>query len=562
MRAAETSPGLRVHAVAGLHVVSLGWDFVDGPPPKTRNCLGFAVQRSEVANGKVVEQYWLRGIKRFRQKDEGLPPGTAVSTAEHPVQSFQWGDYTAKPGRTYRYTVAPAFGAPKNLQLDMSMAVSVEVTTEVEVDARKRKLRHDVYFNRGAAGSQAYARKFGDTKPDETKPASEQMVWLSRGLYEALIGFIGRASGKRYKLRAMLYEFRYPPVGVAFKSAAARGADVRVCYEAQTYKADNEAMIRNVGIAELCQPQLARDGIRHNKFIVLIEDDKPVAVWTGSTNISAGGIFGHSNVGHVVWNPEIAERYLAYWEALAAADVTAAKLKARNLAVEATPAPGSAPPADRVLTLYSPRDPAKASPTLSWYGDVLSSARRWAGMTFAFNFDEIFVKALAVKSNALRYLLFDKALKADVEMAVSRDGRTIVAAGAKLEAGDLEWFIGETLTGFNKNLYIHDKFIVVDPLGDDPVVVTGTANFSKPSQQKNDENMLVIRGDTRVSDIYFGEFLRIFDHLYARYVTRRMREAKKGDATAGFLKETQAEWLPAHFAKGAKALRRVYFAGG
>ena len=42
------------------------------------------------------------------------------------------------------------------------------------------------------------------------------MVWLSRGLFEALTGFIRRAAGDDaadYKLRAMLYEFRYLPVG-------------------------------------------------------------------------------------------------------------------------------------------------------------------------------------------------------------------------------------------------------------------------------------------------------------------------------------------------------------
>jgi len=28
----------------------------------------------------------------------------------------------------------------------------------------------------------------------------------------------------------------------------------------------------------------------------------------------------------------------------------------------------------------------------------------------------------------------------------------------------------------------------------------------------NDENMLLIRGDTRVADIFFGEFMRVFAH--------------------------------------------------
>ena len=201
---------------------------------------------------------------------------------------------------------------------------------------------HDVYFNRGVAGSQAYARKFGKTKPDETKPDSDQMKWLSRGLFEALTGFIGRASGHDaadYKLRAMLYEFRYLPVGNAFNAAHAKPARTwRFGTRPRSYKDDNEAMIAKAGIKGICKPQKSRAGIRHNKFIVLIHKDKPVAVWTGSTNISAGGIFGHSNVGHAIWDKDVAQRYLDYWERLAEPTVTRAPLVKANLEVEPTPA--------------------------------------------------------------------------------------------------------------------------------------------------------------------------------------------------------------------------------
>ena len=153
------------------------------------------------------------------------------------------------------------------------------------------------------------------------------MVWLSRGLFEALIKFIGLAKNKDYKLRAMLYEFHYLPIGLAFKKAADAKADVDIRYEAQSYKADNEAMIRKAKIKDICSPQKSRSGIRHNKFIVLIHKDKPVAVWTGSTNISAGGIFGHSNVGHEIWDSELAQRYLDFWERLADPDAKPSSLK-------------------------------------------------------------------------------------------------------------------------------------------------------------------------------------------------------------------------------------------
>jgi hypothetical protein len=243
--------------------------------------LGFAIERSEVKDGAVIERYFLRGIKRFQFKDEGVAPGTPMPTSEHPIQSFQWGDYTAKPATTYRYKVVPVYGKPKLIELDDASATTVEISTEAEKggNADDGQPRHDIYFNRGAAGSQAYARKFPD-KPDETKPRSAQMLWLSRGLFEALDKFIRRAAGQDandYKLRAMLYEFRYLPVGKAFGAAQLAGADVAIRYEAQSYKDDNEAMIAEAGIGDICQPQKSRAGIRHNKFIVLIHKDKPVA---------------------------------------------------------------------------------------------------------------------------------------------------------------------------------------------------------------------------------------------------------------------------------------------
>jgi phosphatidylserine/phosphatidylglycerophosphate/cardiolipin synthase-like enzyme len=47
-------------------------------------------------------------------------------------------------------------------------------------------------------------------------------------------------------------------------------------------------------------------------------------------------------------------------------------------------------------------------------------------------------------------------------------------------------------------------------------VISGSANFSDASTRRNDENMLVIRGDTRVADIYLGEFMRLFNHFRLR----------------------------------------------
>ena len=136
MRQLQKGQVLNVRAIGGSYVVTLAWDFAEGQDHKRTNLLGFAIERSELKNGNVIERYYLRGIKRFKFKDEGLPPGTPMPTSEHPVQSFQWGDYTAKAATTYRFKVTPVYGKPKLLELDEASSTTVEITTEAEEGVR------------------------------------------------------------------------------------------------------------------------------------------------------------------------------------------------------------------------------------------------------------------------------------------------------------------------------------------------------------------------------------------------------------------------------------------
>lgn len=90
MRVHNSEQGLSVRATAGTHTVLLGFDLVD-----PAGCLGFGIHRTDHTE---EEAYWLRGMKVF---DSVVPHPTAgmdFSTRRHPVQGFQWGDYTAKPG--------------------------------------------------------------------------------------------------------------------------------------------------------------------------------------------------------------------------------------------------------------------------------------------------------------------------------------------------------------------------------------------------------------------------------------------------------------------------------
>ena len=564
MRAKGKSGALRARAIAGTYVVVLAWDFLAGQEHRKQGLMGFAIQREELKNGVVVERYWMTGIKRFKDKDRGLPPGTPVSTAEHPMQTFQWADYTAQAGHVYRYHIVPIYGTVKLLRLDTDAAVVVEIATEVEYllhpDFDNDKECHDIYFNRGVLGSQAYARRFGNRKPNADNPRAEEMVWLSRGLFEALIKFIELAKDSSYSLRAAFYEFHYQPVANIFAKVAEAGADVKIVFDDESaYKEGNRSIIHEARLDHMKAviPRTVTDGIRHNKFIILIKDNEPKAVWTGSTNISDGGIFGHSNVGHIIWSEKIASIYLKYWEMLAA-NLTPARLRPKNRAL--TPLPDGKPAPNSITPVFSARDDRTITASLQWYADRMAEAKEISCITLAFNLDKVFSEVISKENDVLRYIVKDDDL-GDSEI-IGRDRDVLFAAGGRFAEGALANFLAEHDNPLNSNNYIHDKFMLVDPLGDDPLVVSGSANFSQPSQRVNDENMIVIRGDTRVADIYFGEFMRIFDHHYARYIVEKLSNSNRQDPDAGYLKPKPDDWLQSQFDPSShKAKRRRYFLG-
>lgn len=76
----------------------------------------------------------------------------------------------------------------------------------------------------------------------------------------------------------------------------------------------------------------------------------------------------------------------------------------------------------------------------------------------------------------------------------------------------------------------------------------------------NDENMLLIRGDTRVADIYLTEYDRILRHFYFRNVAAKDDSAAEA-GRAIFLDETDAWVRPYYSGTGLKARRQALFFG-
>ncbi len=567
MRSFAKAGGFSVHAISGNHAVLLAMNATDAA---RRNLAGFAIG---VARQNRID--WLRGFKFFKALVPNPQPGERRSTLEHPIQSFLWGHYSAEPGRQYDYVVRPLYFPadmnPAALVAGTDLAVSIR--TESDTDET-----HSVFFNRGAIVSQAFADQFGNkgpTNPDD--PEDREVRWLSRGLLEAALGFIAQANGAGYELRCCFYELTYKPILEALKIAAGAGAKVQVIYEAGHIKSDGSFEETNTSKANVKEvvkydnvPRLTfhkrtrHISIPHNKFMVLLKDGKPQQVWTGSTNITPSGFLGQTNVGHLVRDDTVASAYNAYWQQVAT-DPDRKELKAWTKKHNAEPS--GQLPANGISVLFSPRSSARM---LDWYGARMDEAQRTVMLTAAFGVTRKLAEHFDNDRDYLRFLLMEKENANDETQAMlKRDRDTRIALGKalgrdtigrKLDGWQLDkWFADEEHYRKQGHIfYVHTKIMAIDPLSDDPQVYSGSANFSPASLSSNDENMLLIRGDRRVGDIYATEFFRLFNHFYFRTVANAVASRNPGEdqAEEAVYLDPDGAWTDSHFKAGTYHQRR------
>jgi phospholipase D-like protein len=65
---------------------------------------------------------------------------------------------------------------------------------------------------------------------------------------------------------------------------------------------------------------------------------------------------------------------------------------------------------------------------------------------------------------------------------------------------------------------IHDKIVVIDPLSDDCVVITGSHNLGFKASYANDENLLIIKGNKALAMAYMVHILDVQDHYKFRAI--------------------------------------------
>jgi phosphatidylserine/phosphatidylglycerophosphate/cardiolipin synthase-like enzyme len=541
---------------------------------KLKGCLGFAVHRGDVHAGTWEA---LPALARFATT-AAAPNET---TEQAPVQKYWWKDLGARRGGLYQYRIVPMGGKPGALQpLD---GVDTLVTNPVAITPDRGLFK--AYFNRGILATQMVAHALGTPSADRLMrhlkdPNDPLRQALEGQLADALINLLDRVDAKGDEVRAALYELSDPD-GLEVRLRASdrgsakaravilgneRGAANKTTGEPATddVHSQDRADLKAAGVP-VVDRILPAGHIPHNKFLVLKQSDKPVAVLTGSTNWTMNGLAAQTNNALLIESPTVAAHYAAYWDQLERDTGSAQRddeawqgptfrhwVQQHNQAMLDQPLKLEDGSAD-VQVLFSPNtNKAIASPPREKPADVnhlfdLINGAEQAVLFLAFEpgnnsildaagaalraKPSLFVRgALTSAGNAQN---FAEALKGGGDSPPEARGRHSVATIGEHPDGKKEpdfrvipatavnqhdafgaWEAELNKAGF---AIIHDKIVVIDPFSENCVVVTGSHNLGYRASHNNDENMVVVHGHRALAEAYACHVLDVYDHYAWRW---------------------------------------------
>lgn len=535
----------RVKAYAGTNGVLLAMDLAE---PRRKGLLGFAIEKQQGAKPWL----FLFNSLTFPGKPHTFAQFHATPSDTAPLQKFRWADYAVNPGMTLHYRVHLAYGSADAVKLGESLELTI--TSD---DGHPNN--QSVIFNRAVAASQAFQRKFPDldaqisankNMPIEAWPDAARQ-WLENGLLGRLLGFIERAVDEQWALDIAIYEYQLQAIIEAVNAAFARGVKVRVLYHARLD--DEDTTINQASLAAL--PLASKRGrvthnIFHNKFIVLSRVDgsgehQPAAVLCGSTNFTANGVYRQANVVHVLDDESVAASYLQMFEQIWVQpdDVGVT----RDWITEHNPMNAQQP----LFVGFSPRT---GGADLKAFVEIISAAKKDVLFVTAFSLPDAILDALLGQphDDILRYGLQNTASRIS---GFHADRSAEFAATALLNTG-LEGWLRENMKGQKGNLLVHTKAVVTDFTTNNPTIISGSHNLSASASNGNDENYLIIRGDTDLADRYGLELLRFYEHYRFRYFAKKLA-LKQVNPLA-----VDDRWTNDYYIEGdLRQLSRLRFAG-
>ena len=486
---------------------------------------GFQLERRNDATGQVTVV-----ANRIPPKAGEGPVGPqGIASTQSPIRRCLWTDHGAvtTSGVSYRVT-AMAAAADGTFAADPA---SVSGWTAPVVTSGDAGDGLEAYFNRGTLMSQMVSRFVKDDVTEKSlrgfladlqEPGFAARRWLAGDARHEMLRFLNDALRRGSDIHAAIYEINDRELVEALKPFGSRGhilignGGATQPFVAQELAAQGfEVKHRDLSHHGRSSPSV------HNKFVVESQGGEPVRVLTGSTNWTTSGLCTQLNNVLVVSDKAVAARFRDQWDKLVAAgDAMPAALKEAN----------GVPTISGAVTVYfsATEHEVEFKPVL----DLIAGAREGILFLMFMPGQSPLLEALLgrVKNDDIYVRGVVSSVTTSKNGDIASVGGQVVRSGqpaqefhhdVELPAGiseqdrpswaETEFSVAE-IRAAHLMAIVHSKTIVIDPFSDDCAVITGSHNFSASASTKNDENLVIVRGNKKLAQAYALHVNGVYDH--------------------------------------------------
>ncbi len=379
-------------------------------------------------------------------------------------------------------------------KIKLLSALAIAIVSIAEVNAQQNILKYiKVYF----------------TQPVDNTYALNGVnaVQLKNSMFDTLAAYINRA---KYSVDLAQYEYETytgDPIAAAVNAAYARGVKVRYLQDGNEAATNTGVNLLNKSIPLYSSP--VKNGsacngesynIMHDKIVIIDEyspDSTDAIAYTGSADWDANMQSGDYNNAIIFQSKVLARAFTHEFDIMwgdtthgAAANATSAKFGSckPNSGIHRFTIGGS-----EVEVYFSPTDS-----TNNHIVDVINSAKvdLYCGMNDFTETTDATDIVNRKSAGASAYAILD---------AYTSKGSTPFTT--TLPNG-----LGSNFAAYNNATYLyHNKYLVVNPSNscDNPMVLTGSHNWTASADAENDENTVIVHNDT-IANLYLQAFAADF----------------------------------------------------
>ncbi len=336
-----------------------------------------------------------------------------------------------------------------------------------------------------------------NTAVDNSYSKGTNAFYVSTFIDDTLINYINRA---KYSIDLTMYNFNNQGirnVSNALIDAANRGLIVRVIGCGTTANSGIDDLAGTAVHVLVGPSSNQRSGIMHNKFILFDTEstnpNEPI-VWTGSTNLTDGQVNLDANQVIIIQDQSLARGYkIEFEEMWGSSGSTPNGTKARFGSKKQNNTPHEFMINNkRVECYFSPSDGVNSRiiQTINTTNNDLSIATM-----------------LITRTEMADAIAARKLEGAEVNILTNAEGNNNTTVNATLSAAlGTHYAFDDVSSGI-----MHHKYMIVDQNAttSDPLVFTGSHNWSAAADNENDENSIIVH-DATIANIYYQNFVKRF----------------------------------------------------